>query len=197
MPPSPERQPEPERADVPPSHPDFQISWVQNLLSAPSVEIIRELPPHWTPEIVSNNMFNLSLAHSTGLRARLLFRRKSTEPDSISNTEYVYLLSIGTGLDGASGRAHGGFASLVLDQLLGTVAHFENGQQAPPATAELTVRYLKPVRSPAVLVARAWVVKVEGRKIFVNGALEDGEGRGLASARGLFVRPRDGEGHAL
>ena len=44
------------------------------------------------------------------------------------------------------------------------------------ATATMTTKYLKPVKLPSIVVVRARVVKKDGRKIWVRGAIEDGEG---------------------
>ncbi len=45
------------------------------------------------------------------------------------------------------------------------------------ATATMTTKYLKPVKVPSIVVVRGRVVKKDGRKIWVRGAIEDGEGK--------------------
>jgi len=84
----------------------------------------------------------------------------------------------------------GGFNSLILDQLCGSAA-FEAAKNAiPPATATLSVDYLAPVSTPCVVLARAWLLEMVGRKIWVRGVLEDGDGKLLASGKALFIAPR-------
>ncbi|PBP17650.1 hypothetical protein BUE80_DR011551 [Diplocarpon rosae] len=43
-------------------------------------------------------------------------------------------------------------------------------------TAYLNVTYRKPVSTPGAVLVRAWVERVEGRKIFGRGVIEDGDG---------------------
>ncbi|CAK3790744.1 Hypothetical predicted protein [Lecanosticta acicola] len=190
------------RINSPTSHPDFQLPWIQAILCNPTTKI--------TPLVTSgsqrtseenatrnnNTMLNQTLTHPTGLRARITFQRPCTEPDSLTKREFCFLLSLGTGLDGASGRAHGGFSSLVMDDLLGNCAYTEAERGGyPPATATLTVDYRAPVKTPGVVLARAWMVSWEGRKIWLKGVVEDGTGGVCNAARALYINPRE-EGKA-
>ncbi|KAF2158841.1 hypothetical protein M409DRAFT_71460 [Zasmidium cellare ATCC 36951] len=178
-------------ANTAPTHPDFQLPWTQAILTDPETKIY--MPTSWQSNQVNNRFIAETLSSPTALKAHIFLRRPCAEPTSLSKTEDVYLLSIGPGLDGAAGRAHGGFNSLILDHITGTCAHREGGgTDPPPATAYLNVQYKAPVGTPAVLMARAWAERVEGRKVFVRGLLEDGEGGVYASAEALFVTPREG-----
>ena len=98
-------------------------------------------------------------------------------------------MSIGNGLDGMIGRAHGGFNSMVLDHINGTAAARESRTYAP-ATAYLNVEYKAPIVTPGVFMARAWVTEMSGRKTFVRGVLEDGSGKVLATGKSLFISAR-------
>lgn len=40
----------------------------------------------------------------------------------------------------------------------------------------MTTKFLKPVKLPGVVVVRSRVIKKEGRKIWVRGSIEDGDG---------------------
>ena len=71
-------------------------------------------------------------------------------------------------------------------------------------TAQLNTRYERPVRTPATVMVRAWVTRVEsgGRKVWVEAVVEGGDEGGLrhASAEGLWVRAKrkeDGDGGKL
>ena len=103
--------------------------------------------------------------------------------------ESCKLLSLGTGLDGKTGRAHGGFCALVLDDFTGTTAAIVSGAIAP-ATATITVEYKAPVETPGVVLCRAWALEKSGRKTWVEGTMEDGGGNVLAKARALFLDPK-------
>lgn len=182
---------------------DFDIPWCQSLLSS-NLEII-EVPyisdsaekDHATHinfgkqmPGVNNSMFTQTLYTPIGIRAQINFKRPSKEPDAIRGHEYCFLLSLGSGLDGRFGRAHGGFNALILDQLLGSVAAQTSGSFAP-ATATMTVDYKAPIDTPQVILGRAWAFEKTGRKTWVHGVLEDGEGKLLATAKGLFIDPKD------
>ena len=60
-----------------------------------------------------------------------------------------------------------------------------------PATATMTVDYKAEISTPGVVLCRGWAESVEGRKIWVKGVVEDGEGRVLAVGRALFVAARE------
>ncbi|KAK0269748.1 hypothetical protein LTR35_014640 [Friedmanniomyces endolithicus] len=176
-------------------HPDFQsLPWTQRLLASPNLTII---PENNTEDIIPTTMFNTTLYRPGAISAHISFSRPATAPDALPGNggivnEQCMLLSLGHALDGKPGRAHGGFNSLVLDQLCGKAAHYAAPNAIPPATATLTVDYRAPVGTPCVVLARAWVVEVSGRKIWVSGVLEDGEGVVLASGRALFIAGREG-----
>ncbi|KAL2158997.1 hypothetical protein VTH06DRAFT_3028 [Thermothelomyces fergusii] len=56
-----------------------------------------------------------------------------------------------------------------------------------PFTAKMSITFLRPVKLPGPVIARARVVKKEGRKIHVRGAVEDGEGNVLAESEALMI----------
>ena len=99
------------------------------------------------------------------------------------------MLSIGSGIDGKSGRAHGGFNALILDQMTGTVASLVS-QSVAPATATMTVDYKAPIETPGVVLVRGWAVERSGRKTWVKATVEDGQGKVLTSGKALFIDPR-------
>jgi acyl-CoA thioesterase FadM len=56
-------------------------------------------------------------------------------------------------------------------------------------TARLTIHYRKPTPLFRELRIRAWVDRVEGRRIMARGEMWDGETL-TAEADGIFVQPR-------
>ena len=173
-------------------HPDFSLPWCQTLLSS-NINVV-EIPPRdpksATPLGVSNSMFLRTLYTTHAIRAQINFQRPTAEPDAINPTEYCYLLSVGDGVDGARGRAHGGFNALILDQLLGSTAGLVSKSVAP-ATATMTVDYKAPIDTPGVILCRGWAVEVSGRKIWVKAVVEDGTGKVLAAGKALFISARE------
>jgi acyl-coenzyme A thioesterase PaaI-like protein len=132
-------------------------------------------------------MFQYTLNTDRGIRAFLSFRRWGKEPDSIFPWENCFLISIGDGVDGATGRAHGGFNSLVLDHVCGHCASHALENDPNPATATLTTDYKAPISTPCVVFARAWVIELSGRKVWVRAVIEDGDGKILAAGKALFI----------
>jgi acyl-coenzyme A thioesterase PaaI-like protein len=172
------------------THPDFKSTkWVQDILNEAGVEYIPE--GQGSKINVSNTMFDSTLSHPEGVRARVLFRRPCRDAEAASKFEECYLMSVGTGLDGKTGRAHGGLTSVVMDQLLGGTANRLAAQnEDPPATATLTVDYKAPIDTPGVILARAWATEITGRKVWLKGSIEDGRGKVYATGKALFVHPR-------
>lgn len=86
---------------------------------------------------------------------------------------------------GAPGIAHGGAVATVLDDLFGFLLYLTG---APAVTRQLEVRYDSPVRLGVAYELVARVVRMEGRKLFVEAEMRDTSGRSVASASALFLR---------
>jgi acyl-coenzyme A thioesterase PaaI-like protein len=81
--------------------------------------------------------------------------------------------------------AHGGWTASVLDEALG---HLPLVEGVFAVTAELSVRYRKPVPVERPLVARSWVDRREGSRWYIHGELLLASGRAvLATAEGVWV----------
>ncbi len=92
---------------------------------------------------------------------------------------------------GWQGILHGGIVSTLLDEAL---AHAAGGSQggggaSGAVTAQLTVRFKKPVRigEPVILTGR--VLSDHGRMVEAESEITDRQGNILASAAGKLVRP--------
>jgi acyl-coenzyme A thioesterase THEM4 len=60
----------------------------------------------------------------------------------------------------------------------------------PCFTANLNIDYLKPLTIPAWVLVRARLDRHEGRKVYINATVENGEGIIYAKAVALFIKPR-------
>jgi acyl-coenzyme A thioesterase PaaI-like protein len=94
--------------------------------------------------------------------------------------------AFGAPYEGPPGFVHGGWVACAFDEVLG-IANIASGH--PGMTARLTVHYRKPTPLFRELRFRAWVERVEGRRIVSRAELRDGETL-TAEADGLFVQPR-------
>lgn len=103
--------------------------------------------------------------------------------------------TFGTGLNAHPNLLHGGVMACILDSTMGNAAHFALLPAAPRATvvtAQLNVRYQKPVRTPGTVMIRAWATKVEdgGRKVWTEAIVVSGDKGEIVHARaeGLWIR---------
>lgn len=88
---------------------------------------------------------------------------------------------------GWDGVVHGGIVSALLDEV---AAYAAMAIAKPVVTAELTVRYLKPVPVGREVVARAEVREQVRRSIFVDAELAcDGQVMARAQVRMYVVKP--------
>lgn len=95
-------------------------------------------------------------------------------------------VNFGVPFEGPPACVHGGFVAFFFDVVLG---HHNIALELPAMTGTLTVRYRRPTPLLCDLRFEARIVRLEGRKLWSEGWLDDGEGR-LAEAEGLFVLPR-------
>jgi len=153
------------------------------------------------------------------VKACVTFFRMPSKADRAGNVgetkekpfvEVNCLLDVGDGLAGRPHVMHGGVFSVVLDEVLSTVAYQHSGESDlfscrgvrraggtdktdgiladyGAITAYLNVQWKKPLVTPAVTLCKGRVVKKEGRKVFVKGAFYDSEGAVLAEAEGLWI----------
>jgi len=94
--------------------------------------------------------------------------------------------TFGAAYEGPPSFVHGGWVACAFDEVLG-IANIVAGH--PGMTARLTVHYRRPTPLFNELVLRAWVERVEGRRIMSRAEMYDGDTL-TAEAEGVFVQPR-------
>ena len=92
---------------------------------------------------------------------------------------------------GRNGAAHGGAIALLFDSVLGTASWLLTGGPYQ-RTAYLHINYRNIVPIDTELQIEAWVSRTEGRKIFVETRLCDGDTL-LTDAEALFVVLKPGQ----
>ena len=116
------------------------------------------------------------------------------------------LCDLRPGLAGYSGGAHGGFISTLIDESMGSLilvnsfaqaALKAEGHKLPQGTldlsntrvltANMTVRFRKPLLTPSVVLATTDFVKTEGRKLFFNVRIVGDRGQEYAQADGMWM----------
>lgn len=130
------------------------------------------------------------------------YYKKPTCPTA-SIEELRTLVAVGAGVNGWQDMLHGGIAATLLDELMGVLLHLNNDllkerakaagkihEHSNTVTAELTIKYLKPVFTPQTMLIRLWLVKMEGRKGWIDGAIEDAQGNAMVKGSGFFIQLR-------
>ena len=85
---------------------------------------------------------------------------------------------------GSMGMLHGGIIALLLDEAMGKVCKLSDVRAV---TAELSVRYLKPIPVGHEIVVEAFQLRREGRQLYHEGEIRDAAGIVLARGTGRFV----------
>ncbi|KAJ5594988.1 uncharacterized protein N7459_001196 [Penicillium hispanicum] len=196
-----------------------QIPLVQSLRQ--SHQVYRESRPHLSiPPALRQHHFVAGVLAGTGKLAispYLWTTSRKTDPESTSQARASSLVSIfhiGRDLCGHPGFVHGGLLSVMLDEAFARCV-----SAALPSglgmTANLNIDFRKPALPDRMYVLRAETVKIEGRKVWVEGRLiclpqpipglsdgptvipnadllqEDSEGAVMvAEGKALFVEPK-------
>ena len=175
------------------------IPWCSSLLSNPQYNVTstssRE-PKSSTEDALFAETFNTPSTISACLS---LYKTPTTSEERIA--EVRTLLALDSGLNGYPNVCHGGVTATILDEVIGLLLLLNKDRDEAAAkatgklaefpaavTAELTVRYLKPVMTPQVVCVVGRLVKVEGRKIWMRGSIEDHAGIELVRAECLYVQ---------
>jgi len=121
--------------------------------------------------------------------------------DLLEISELSTIFQLGTDMNGGPNMLHGGIIATLLDDTIGTLLTVNKNPKGDPlsrktVTAELKVRYLKPVWTPGTVMCCVRIMRREGkggRKVWFEGEVwgdfdEQGkEGKVLARCESLWV----------
>ena len=109
----------------------------------------------------------------------------------LESGEVATVFRCGTLHEGHEGIMHGGLSGAVLDEVMGranrSYDRLTGGLKVPVVTAEMTVKYLKPIMSGEVMTAYGRIDSKDGRKRFASGEILNEAGEVMASATGVYV----------
>jgi uncharacterized protein (TIGR00369 family) len=91
---------------------------------------------------------------------------------------------LGGRYQGGGGMGHGGIIATLLDEAMGKVCRF---REVRAVTAELTVKYLKPVSVQDEIIVEGWEAEQKGRNLFHAGEIRNLAGDVLARSKARFV----------
>ncbi|KAL6241707.1 hypothetical protein RBB50_011489 [Rhinocladiella similis] len=119
-----------------------------------------------------------------------LFRRPETSPRNAKD-ELRTLLALQQGLNGYIRVCHGGATATMFDEIM-SILVFEcrKSQRLDPnnVTADLRIKYVKPVPTDAVVLVTAKIVDIQkGKKYFVKADMVDERNVVLSTAEALFI----------
>ncbi|KAK5051470.1 hypothetical protein LTR84_003122 [Exophiala bonariae] len=167
------------------------IPWCIPILTDPDFAIQPTVTRHLQPHTTENHLLSLTLNTTSTISAWCSLYRKPSTSARNAKDEVRTLLALRAGLDGYGGICHGGVTATIFDEvmsLLVAVCRESTGLRPDNVTADLRVRYLRPVLTPSVVLCSAKVREVKGeRKYFVDGEFVDENGVVLARGEGLFV----------
>lgn len=102
----------------------------------------------------------------------------------IEGDRVVAHVRFGAAYEGPPGCVHGGYVAAVFDELLGATQTLSG---TAGMTARLIVNYRRPTPLHTDLAMEGRLVRVDGRKVFVEGTCAAADGQVTAEAEGLFV----------
>lgn len=192
--------------------PFLRNPWTARTLSEPGL-VVRVPGSRRPKHDTEDSLFAEILKTSRTIRSCVLFYKKpASEEEHVD--EVTTLIIVGDGMNGHPSILHGGITASLLDEGMGIYqsvnyerAHLRNVKlgkaegKLPPHevtafTAQLTVKYLRPVATPAAIKVSAKRVKKEGRKEWLVAEVRQcpGNAKGeevvCATGEALFIEPR-------
>ena len=166
----------------------LRFPWFTTLLNDASLQPIRS--PERRIENQSGNAFLArTLNTKDTIPAYQAFYKSPSSvivpcgPPNLGELQTFYLLD--SGLDGHEGFCHGGSLSTAIDQSMGTLARAIPNTH--PYTKYLHISFEKPLRTPGAVLSRVWLTRIDGRKLWVSGSMEDAQGNPYITAEALFI----------
>ncbi|KTE93716.1 thioesterase [Desulfitobacterium hafniense] len=93
-------------------------------------------------------------------------------------------LDVHENLSGFDGLMHGGFICMLLDEVM---FHAVESSGETTLTLNINTNFVNPALIGHHLVVEAWIANRQGRKIYVEGKVTDGD-KVVADAKGLYLR---------
>jgi len=128
------------------------------------------------PAKADNVCFGCGGANAAGMKLEF---EANTETGRVTGR-----FKIGKDFQGGMGMLHGGIIATLMDEAMGKVCRLSDVRAV---TAELSVRYLKPIQVEQEIVVEAFQVKRDGRNLYHEGEIRNSEGTVLARGTGRFV----------
>lgn len=186
---------------------DFSLPWCIALFKDPSLQRIPTAFRVIHGSTLANNLLGIELFNERSIPAVQTFIKRRPRPKNVCSPhdhhdiEICMLLSLGRGVEGIAGTAHGGIVALMLDEVMAQLASEIFGRDSI-ITANLNVEFKRRLDTPRVVLAKAYMEdggeEVKGgddrgesrRRLKIRGRIEDGEGGIFAEGTSVFVKLR-------
>lgn len=99
----------------------------------------------------------------------------------------ITFMSLGSDMNGHTDTAHGGAIATVLDEVAGFVVREWSNSNGIYVTGSLAITYLKPLRTPSIILIKGSTSLSAERKKMVTMHLCDAE-HTIATAEALFIK---------
>lgn len=163
----------------------MSIPWCRPHLCEPNFQPI-DKPREATPDNGHTLLGKTWFTEDTIPHLLTLYRQPSV-PESLRG-ELRRFHTLGTGLNEHPNILHGGAVAAILDGALGVLIRYSMPDVQPAYTVVLNITYKKAIKTPETIMARSWITKTEGRKIWGTAQIESGTGEIYATAEGVFVK---------
>lgn len=167
------------------------IPWCARLLEDDGSLTVHVSPNRTVLPGLENEFIASTINSNITISDWLLFHRRPATKESGIETLNA-LVALGKGMTGFPGSLHGGMVSVIFDEVAGL--HIVLNGHVPGTeldksfrTAYINTSFMKPVPTPATILVRSWIEKVEGRKHWVRARIEDWNGQALAKAEVLYI----------
>jgi len=167
---------------------------------------ITETPSRVRKASGEDALFAETLSTDRTIRSLLTLRPTEAASDEWAFEEIIALIEIGEGLNGYPHIIHGGIAATLLDEISGVLLQLNMAYRAERIqrlhadkfpvyssylTAYMNTSYRKRVPTPGVILCRARLEKVDGRKVFVYATIEDGKDTIFTVGQSMFLEIRN------
>ena len=165
----------------------FKSSWTASVIDdmLKSGFTVKKTPSREVKADGEDSLFGQTFRSAKTIPHVMNFWRK---PDN-DYGEMRMLMSLGSGLNGHADILHGGFTATLIDESCGFANMYWS--RSHTFTANLNVNYRKPIPTPSIVLARAWITKVDGRKRWVKCELLGEHAVLYAEAETLFLEFKD------
>ena len=161
-------------------------TWVLRLLNDPAFRLV-PTPSRYVKSTNEDALFGSTLRTPSTIRT-CISTYNFADSSSAATKEVQMIVLLESGLDSFPGTTHGGIVAVLLDEVMGiliTLIRYDYHT----VTAYLNVNFRRVLRTggpPALCKAK--LIREEGRKVWIDGTIEDGEGVVYAEGSGLFIK---------